>query len=215
MSRSQWPFSLTPSGSSSYVSCRYTSSSWSVGYLPIVVLGGNFCHDVLYFSYLCRALRTPARPVVLPTEKDAYILHAHSYSPCGPTCFWYVSLSLGCFFLLLAATSVLSQKSSTEVTIAQKSRANPHHLLLPRVVDVLKQGRAPCVLAGLLFHTMQPHAWQPHDVSVRRHRPSVLPRLEKRDCLTALCLCSIKFLLEVYHAISRREVFHGRKYDSR
>ena len=96
-----------------------------------------------------------------------------------------------------------------------KSRANPHHLLLPRVVDVLKQGRAPCVLAGLLFHTMQPHAWQPHYVSVRRHRPSVLSRLEKRDCLTELCLCSIKFLLEVYHAISRREVFHGRKYDSR
>ena len=63
-----------PSGSS-YVSYRYTSSLWSVGYLPVVVLGSNFCHDVLYFSYLCRALRTPARPVVLPTEKDAYILH--------------------------------------------------------------------------------------------------------------------------------------------
>ena len=37
----------------------------------------------------------------------------------------------------------------------------------------------------------------------------------KTDCLTALCLCSAKFLLEVYHAIFRREVFHGRKYDSR
>ena len=30
VTRSKWPISLTPSGSSSYVSYRYTSSSWSV-----------------------------------------------------------------------------------------------------------------------------------------------------------------------------------------
>ena len=34
------------------------------------LLGGNFCHDVLYFSYRCCALRTPARLVVLRTLRE-------------------------------------------------------------------------------------------------------------------------------------------------
>ena len=139
VSRSQWPIPLTPSGSS----YRYTSSLWSVGYLRVVVLGGNFCHDVLYFSYLCRALPTPAHPVVLPTEKDAYILHTLRI----PTlhvglrvsgkcrCHWGAS-----FFYWLPRLSC--RRKLHRCHDRAKSRANPHHLLMPRVVDVLKPGDA-------------------------------------------------------------------------
>ena len=113
VSRSQWPISLTPSGSSSYVFYRYTSS-WSVGYLHVVVLGGNFCHSLLYFGYLCRVLRMPAHTPVLHTEMDAYILltlripalHADlRVSVCCP----HLGASLSCWLLRLSCRRKLQR----------------------------------------------------------------------------------------------------------
>ena len=65
VSSSQWPISLTPSGSSSFVSYRYTSSSWSVRLLPRRRVERQLLSPhavlqllVLYASHTCLLRRT-------------------------------------------------------------------------------------------------------------------------------------------------------------